>query len=109
MLTRRALADILTIVPVRGYSSAGRALDWQSRGQRFDPAYLHQKETVAERRLFSFFAMVGWKAYTDIKNREKRLFRFSLFFCGVPRIISFDGILQLHDPASFCSRESFQH
>jgi hypothetical protein len=26
-----------------GYSSAGRALDWQSRGQRFDPAYLHQK------------------------------------------------------------------
>ena len=27
-----------------GYSSAGRALDWQSRGQRFDPAYLHQKE-----------------------------------------------------------------
>ena len=25
-----------------GYSSAGRALDWQSRGQRFDPAYLHQ-------------------------------------------------------------------
>ena len=27
-----------------GYSSAGRALDWQSRGQRFDPAYLHQKD-----------------------------------------------------------------
>ena len=27
-----------------GYSSAGRALDWQSRGQRFDPAYLHQKK-----------------------------------------------------------------
>ena len=28
-----------------GYSSAGRALDWQSRGQRFDPAYLHQKSS----------------------------------------------------------------
>ncbi len=26
-----------------GYSSAGRALEWHSRGQRFDPAYLHQK------------------------------------------------------------------
>ena len=26
----------------RGYSSAGRALEWHSRGQRFDPAYLHQ-------------------------------------------------------------------
>ena len=25
----------------RGYSSAGRALEWHSRGQRFDPAYLH--------------------------------------------------------------------
>ena len=28
---------------VRGYSSAGRALAWHARGQRFDPAYLHQK------------------------------------------------------------------
>ena len=27
----------------RGYSSAGRALEWHSRGQRFDPAYLHQE------------------------------------------------------------------
>ena len=29
---------------IRGYSSAGRALEWHSRGQRFDPAYLHQKK-----------------------------------------------------------------
>ena len=27
---------------LRGYSSAGRALAWHARGQRFDPAYLHQ-------------------------------------------------------------------
>src|SRR5476649_2922127 len=26
-----------------GYSSAGRALAWHARGQRFDPAYLHQQ------------------------------------------------------------------
>ena len=26
-----------------GYSSAGRALEWHSRGQRFDPAYLHHQ------------------------------------------------------------------
>jgi hypothetical protein len=26
----------------RGYSSAGRARAWHARGQRFDPAYLHQ-------------------------------------------------------------------
>ena len=30
-----------------GYSSAGRALEWHSRGQRFDPAYLHQKQRTA--------------------------------------------------------------
>ena len=29
------------MVPQRGYSSAGRALAWHARGQRFDPAYLH--------------------------------------------------------------------
>ena len=30
---------------LRGYVTAsfGRALEWHSRGQRFDPAYLHQK------------------------------------------------------------------
>src|SRR5437762_8271609 len=26
-----------------GYSSAGRALAWHARGQRFDPAYLHHR------------------------------------------------------------------
>ncbi len=25
-----------------GYSSVGRAFEWHSKGQRFDPAYLHQ-------------------------------------------------------------------
>ena len=29
-----------------GYSSAGRALEWHSRGQRFDPAYLHQNQVL---------------------------------------------------------------
>ena len=28
-------------IDFRGYSSVGRALEWHSRGQRFDPAYLH--------------------------------------------------------------------
>ena len=26
--------------------SLGRALEWHSRGQRFDPAYLHQRKTL---------------------------------------------------------------
>ncbi len=28
--------------PCWGHSSAGRALEWHSRGRRFDPAWLHQ-------------------------------------------------------------------
>ena len=30
-----------------GYCSAGRALAWHARGQRFDPAYLHHSTTAA--------------------------------------------------------------
>src|SRR5690606_29626249 len=34
-----------------GYSSAGRALAWHARGQRFDPAYLHQIRSRSSRGL----------------------------------------------------------
>ena len=44
-------------VEIWGYSSAGRAPALQAGGQRFDPAYLHQRE---EPRL---------KALLDISNR----------------------------------------
>ena len=54
--------DIIDSVPnelnIWGYSSAGRALEWHSRGQRFDPAYLHQAkslETVIYQRIQGFF------------------------------------------------------
>ena len=33
-------------VLIWGYSSAGRALEWHSRGQRFDPAYLHHLKEI---------------------------------------------------------------
>jgi hypothetical protein len=33
--------------------SLGRALEWHSRGQRFDPAYLHQKLERAKKTLKS--------------------------------------------------------
>ena len=33
-------------VTIWGYSSAGRALEWHSRGQRFDPAYLHHLKEI---------------------------------------------------------------
>ena len=51
-------ATCLSSIAGAGYSSPfpshqgvhtrwfGRALEWHSRGQRFDPAYLHQQQTV---------------------------------------------------------------
>ena len=43
----------LSVAKAWGYSSAGRALEWHSRGQRFDPAYLHQQKKDGMRRPFS--------------------------------------------------------
>ena len=44
-----------------GISSAGRALAWHARGQRFDPAILHQKSTVLRRKYGAFlFAETGF-------------------------------------------------
>ena len=49
-IDKSASFDIIDSVPnelnIWGYSSAGRALEWHSRGQRFDPAYLHQTKSL---------------------------------------------------------------
>ena len=55
VLTIPLPSAILSTVPVRGYSSAGRALDWQSRGQRFDPAYLHQEKRLETQKFQAVF------------------------------------------------------
>ena len=39
-----------------GHSSAGRALEWHSRGQEFDPPWLHQLMTPY---MVSFFVVLG--------------------------------------------------
>ena len=39
----------------RGRSSAGRALDWQSRGQGFDPPRLHHRECKGSRESEGLF------------------------------------------------------
>ena len=41
------------IVPDRSRVSGVRS-EWHSRGQRFDPAYLHQKERTSNRESFLF-------------------------------------------------------
>ena len=58
-LTIRQSAGIITPVVrhgtnIWGISSAGRALAWHARGQRFDPAILHQKSTVLRRKYGAF-------------------------------------------------------
>ena len=40
------------LLNIRGRSSAGRALEWHSRGQEFDPLRLHQKKALATQVLF---------------------------------------------------------
>ena len=46
--------------------SLGRALEWHSRGQRFDPAYLHQEssEIYGFRNFFCIFSVT-------LENSEK--------------------------------------
>ena len=48
-----------------GYSSAGRALEWHSRGQRFDPAYLHQRvrKKACFREKTSLFPFLWWNRH----------------------------------------------
>jgi hypothetical protein len=43
----------------RGCSSVGRALEWHSRGQGFDPPQLHQKIQRAAFRTLPFFTPVA--------------------------------------------------
>ena len=40
--TERFWYSFTSLMTNRGISSAGRALAWHARGQRFDPAILHQ-------------------------------------------------------------------
>ena len=42
-----------------GYSSAGRALEWHSRGQRFDPAYLHHTKILENHWFSRIFLVLG--------------------------------------------------
>ena len=47
--------------------SLGRALEWHSRGQRFDPAYLHQKTPQLVLRCFFIPTLVSF----NLKNSAK--------------------------------------
>ena len=63
-----------------GYSSAGRALEWHSRGQRFDPAYLHHEkqgklraESLGTVRFQGFSALSGRNAVNPCEIARTRM------------------------------------
>ena len=61
-IDKSASFDIIDTVPnelnIWGYSSAGRALEWHSRGQRFDPAYLSTKRKALKLNSFGAFLLL---------------------------------------------------
>ena len=50
----------------------GRALAWHARGQRFDPAILHQKGTVF-RRKYGAFRLIRWHNVNSALHKQTRL------------------------------------
>jgi hypothetical protein len=51
-----------------GISSAGRALAWHARGQRFDPAILHQKSTILHVKYGAFLF-----AFLEVASRISQM------------------------------------
>ena len=64
-----------------GISSAGRALAWHARGQRFDPAILHQKARYFAGSMVLFFLLkpIFWGCIASPAPFSKRMFATRLF------------------------------
>ena len=60
---------------LRGYvtDTTGRALEWHSRGQRFDPAYLHPSPEIV--RFQGFFAFRKSLRVRNMVWQEPQYFR----------------------------------
>ena len=69
--TRKSCAIILKSKMTRGRSSAGRALEWHSRGHRFDPDRLHQKSTENGMFLVLFSFLSDFQVPYLIKSTQK--------------------------------------
>ena len=62
-----------------GISSAGRALAWHARGQRFDPAILHQKSTVLRLKYGAFLF-----AFLEVASRISQMPDFAGAWTATP-------------------------
>ena len=68
----------------------GRALEWHSRGQRFDPAYLHQKHSISLEIecfsiLFSLFYAGHFRLGQQMDNRPSQFRLFLLHSIAHPK------------------------
>ena len=63
------------VIPTKawGYSSDGRALEWHSRGQRFDPAYLHHQKNLENIGFQGFFLFPPQYATSKAYKRQPEL------------------------------------
>ena len=70
--------------------SLGRALEWHSRGQRFDPAYLHQKPSIS-------FGIDGFSIFFSLfcagrfclgQQMDNRPSQFLLSYCGKEEVMA---------------------
>ncbi len=53
----------------------GRALEWHSRGQRFDPAYLHQSRALMRKRVVeALLFMLCAAPNPRIKSYQNKVF-----------------------------------
>ena len=59
-LTAPSLFGSKKVLLMWGCSSVGRALEWHSRGQRFDPAQLHHRLSESRRKVGFLHTAVWW-------------------------------------------------
>ena len=78
MISVRSEVQVFLGPPIRGISSAGRAPDLHSGGQRFDPAILHQTSNFIS---YLFFNIVNMKLITDQNNFIIDLNTYKIFLC----------------------------
>ena len=85
-----------------GISSAGRALAWHARGQRFDPAILHQKSTVLRLKFGAFLF-----AFLEVTLKISQMPDFAGAWTATPNsccFVIFENSWLLFDARLFCRR-----
>ena len=73
----------------------GRALAWHARGQRFDPAILHQKSTVLRRKYSAFLF-----AFLEVASRISQMPDFAGAWTATPNscyFVAFENACSMSD------------